>query len=369
MAEALNKKEQGSNGGLTAISRSLIRKINPDNKISVYIKNDKGKAVLYTNDIEALKKRLSLPELFVDEEGKTILFENEAKSNLNSLQEKMDDLDFLKNKPKDMTEEKYLLLKKEKQREVAKQVSDWVEVSLDEIGNANNVQAAKHLKSFIGQLLGRMENKDFCDLMGEVKQLDYSTAQHSFETMIYMLNFLDSSPSFVKGPEEDPESFFKRKNRFIEVCANAALLHDIGKTEIDDAIILKSDILTDDERKIIETHPDKGAAIVKNINFVRGLDFSEAEEKLIQEAVLDHHEREDGKGYPNKKEAETISPIGKILGIIDVYAAMTSATRPYRKALSSEETIKYMDEELVSKGKLNREYFEIFKGSLSKLNR
>lgn len=105
----------------------------------------------------------------------------------------------------------------------------------------------------------------------------------------------------------------------------AALLHDIGKIEaVYTEILRKPDALTDDEREIIESHVTKGVQLLK--------DLSSVPEEVVK-AVRHHHEREDGRGYPDGLLGDTI-PIGaKIIVVCDAVDAMLS-DRPYRRALT-----------------------------------
>lgn len=112
----------------------------------------------------------------------------------------------------------------------------------------------------------------------------------------------------------------------------ASLLHDIGKIGIPNNILNKPDRLTDEEYEIIKKHPSIGYKIIKEIPY------------LSESAVIlhEHHERIDGKGYPNGLTGDKINLMSKILSIADSYDAMTS-NRPYRfKPLSKEEAIEQL---------------------------
>ncbi len=102
-----------------------------------------------------------------------------------------------------------------------------------------------------------------------------------------------------------------------------ALLHDIGKIGVPDAILLKPGKLTEDEWDVMKRHPRIGYDILKSIDFLGP----------AAELVLSHQERIDGRGYPRGLQGEAI-PIGaRIFAIADTFDAMTS-DRPYRKALT-----------------------------------
>lgn len=102
----------------------------------------------------------------------------------------------------------------------------------------------------------------------------------------------------------------------------SALLHDVGKIGIPETILLKDGKPTPDEWNIIKKHPIIGVEILKEIKQLHS----------VLPGVKYHHERYDGKGYPNGLTGENIPLIARILAVTDSYDAMTS-NRPYRKAL------------------------------------
>jgi len=107
-----------------------------------------------------------------------------------------------------------------------------------------------------------------------------------------------------------------------------ALLHDIGKIGIPDAILNKPSHLTEDEFGIIKRHPVIGHAILKDIKII----------EQVSEGAMYHHERYDGTGYPFGLKGEEIPLCARIVGIADAYDAMTS-NRVYRAKLSDEMVI------------------------------
>lgn len=107
-----------------------------------------------------------------------------------------------------------------------------------------------------------------------------------------------------------------------EEIYRAGLLHDIGKIRIPVEIINKAGKLTDEEYNIIKIHP------VTSYNILRGI----AGNNLIALAAKYHHERYDGRGYPNGLSGDLIPLVARILAVADTYDAMTS-NRSYRKAL------------------------------------
>lgn len=105
----------------------------------------------------------------------------------------------------------------------------------------------------------------------------------------------------------------------------AGLLHDIGKIGIDESVLRKNGKLTPEERACIERHPSIGAGILRGIKQMRD----------IVPGVLCHHERVDGRGYPEGISGDEIPLTGKIVQLADCFDAMTSK-RTYRDAMSVE---------------------------------
>ncbi|HLP45853.1 MAG TPA: HD domain-containing phosphohydrolase [Candidatus Kapabacteria bacterium] len=105
-----------------------------------------------------------------------------------------------------------------------------------------------------------------------------------------------------------------------------ALLHDIGKIGIPDAILRKPGNLTKEEWNVMKTHPEVGYKILHNIEFLEG----------ASEIVLFHHERFNGKGYPSELKGKDIPISARIFAVADTVDAMTSE-RTYRRALTFED--------------------------------
>lgn len=118
--------------------------------------------------------------------------------------------------------------------------------------------------------------------------------------------------------------------------ALGAKIHDVGKIYIASDILNKPGKITDLEYQILQTHPEQGYEVLKGIDFPNQI-------KLM---VLQHHEREDGSGYPQKLIGDQITIESKILAVADVVEAMTSH-RPYRAALGIDVAL---DEIVINKG-------------------
>lgn len=125
-------------------------------------------------------------------------------------------------------------------------------------------------------------------------------------------------------------------NDELEKVKLSAVLHDVGKIGIEDAILRKQGPLDENERAVMSMHPKFGGEILKRVPQLAD----------IVPGMLHHHERYDGLGYPDKLKEKEIPLIARIIAVADTYDAMTT-TRPYRKGLSKEvalsELKKYSD--------------------------
>jgi HD-GYP domain-containing protein (c-di-GMP phosphodiesterase class II) len=114
----------------------------------------------------------------------------------------------------------------------------------------------------------------------------------------------------------------------IDTIKFAGVLHDIGKISISDSILLKKGRLTEDEIKVVQTHPVIGERILQPLGLLP------AEKSVVRH----HHERWDGKGYPDGLGGSDIPVLARIIAVADSYDAMTS-NRPYRLARENKEAI------------------------------
>jgi len=120
----------------------------------------------------------------------------------------------------------------------------------------------------------------------------------------------------------------------LKALERGSLLHDIGKIGISDTILHKPGKLTDEEWKIMKTHPSIGAKIVAGIPFLQE----------CMPVVYGHHERWDGSGYPQGLKATDIHINARIFAVADVFDALTSK-RAYRKSSTADEALQYLREQ------------------------
>lgn len=122
--------------------------------------------------------------------------------------------------------------------------------------------------------------------------------------------------------------------RDVALCEIGGFLHDLGKVGVPDAILNKPDRLTDGEYDIIKTHPSVGGKLLNQHPLA----------SLAMDAVVGHHERPDGRGYPLGLAGEVIPEVARIVSIADAFDAMTS-TRAYRKGMPVERAFDIIGQE------------------------
>jgi hypothetical protein len=113
-----------------------------------------------------------------------------------------------------------------------------------------------------------------------------------------------------------------------DTIEHAALLHDIGKVGVPDAVLFKNGALDDEERLLIRAHPVIGAGLLADVPTMCD----------IYPCILHHHERWDGRGYPDGLSGENIPLGARIIAVADSFDAMTT-DRPYRRGLGAEAAI------------------------------
>lgn len=140
---------------------------------------------------------------------------------------------------------------------------------------------------------------------------------------------IDAKNPYTRGHSERVSQYavavahhFGVKGRELKRVEIAALLHDVGKIGIEDAILLKPDALTEQEFAQMRNHVVKGAAIVSPIKRLRDM----------LPGIRSHHENWDGSGYPDGLKGESIPLVARLIAIADAFDAMTT-DRPYQKGM------------------------------------
>jgi HD-GYP domain-containing protein (c-di-GMP phosphodiesterase class II) len=166
-----------------------------------------------------------------------------------------------------------------------------------------------------------------------------------------LVSAIDAKDPYTSGHSDRVARFavrlaleMKCNTKLINTIYMAGLLHDVGKIGIDDNVLRKAGRLTDIEFEHIKRHPELGHKILADLKQLAD----------VLPAVLHHHERWDGKGYPYGLTADEIPKIARIMAVADSYDAMTS-DRPYRSGMPVEkvyqifrdESGKYWDPEVI----------------------
>lgn len=186
--------------------------------------------------------------------------------------------------------------------------------NLEELVNKKTVQIENIQKQVIISFAAMIESRDGI------------TGQHVKRTSDYV-NILGKKAK-EKGVYSDIIT-----NDYIELITNAAPMHDIGKINISDNILKKNSKLTKDEYDVIKTHTTIGGLILGEV-------LKEIEQDnfllIARDMALFHHERWDGRGYPEKLKGEQIPVCARIMAIADVFDALTSR-RSYKKPIGFDE--------------------------------
>ena len=133
---------------------------------------------------------------------------------------------------------------------------------------------------------------------------------------------------------ENANAYYPLTPQEIEMISNASATHDIGKIAIPDSILLKPGRLTEEEFEVMKTHTIRGCEILDNLNYAQDEEYY----TYCYDICRSHHERWDGKGYPDGLKGDEIPIWAQATSIADVYDALTSK-RVYKDACSHEEAV------------------------------
>jgi putative nucleotidyltransferase with HDIG domain len=184
--------------------------------------------------------------------------------------------------------------------------------------NPQRLSNYKESKKVVNELVTNVLDAEFTikSLM-KIATHDYYTHTHSINVAIYALS-LGNYLSFGKTE--------------LEELGEAALLHDLGKSKIHKKIINKNGKLTAQEFELMKSHPVYGA----NICFELGI-----KKKNILDGIKHHHEKKNGAGYPDGLSGSEIPLYAMMIGICDIFDALTSK-RSYKEAMTSFEALMLM---------------------------
>lgn len=161
---------------------------------------------------------------------------------------------------------------------------------------------------------------------------------HSEDIIMTLAVAIEAKDLYTKGHSERVSNLSKKLAKFIGLSEGesitiekAATLHDIGKIGLREDILHKREPLHEDELELIRRHPVIGEEICKPLHSL----------KQILPGIKHHHERWDGKGYPDKLKGEEIPIIARIINVADSFDAIISE-RPYRGGYNANEAIQFM---------------------------
>lgn len=217
--------------------------------------------------------------------------------------------------------------------------TDFNERDLEILKTIGDIIGINIINSLLYQKLNNLSTNIIKSLISALEARDEYTKGHSLRVQI-----LSSKIARAMGlPSKE-----------IKEIELSAILHDIGKIGIPDSILRKPDKLTNEEYEIIKKHPIIGYNILSSI---------EGLEKIL-DGIKYHHERFDGKGYPEGLKGKEIPLIARIIAVADTLDAMTS-DRPYRKGLPIEKAVEEIKK--CKNSQLDPEIVDVFLNSFTTL--
>ncbi len=186
---------------------------------------------------------------------------------------------------------------------------------------------------YLAESSDRMQNGLIITMADLVENRDSDTGAHIAKTAEYVKIISESLKK--KGYYSE-----KLTPKFMSDIVKSAPLHDVGKINISDTVLNKPGKLTDEEYEIMKTHTTHGKEIIeKVINTVNGENYL----KEARNMAAYHHERWDGKGYPEKLHGQVIPLSARIMAVADVFDALTSP-RVYKPAFPIEKALEIIND-------------------------
>src|SRR3712207_4506268 len=173
----------------------------------------------------------------------------------------------------------------------------------------------------------------------ENHQLHGALRTSYLSTVAMLAEVIEAKDPFLRGHSDEVSRYVSAvaerlgmESRLREKLVFGSLLHDVGKVGISERILLKPAALTPEERGVIQLHPKIGYRLVERVPALRE----------IAPAILHHHERYDGDGYPSRLAGEEIPLEARIICVADSFSAMT-AERPYRRRMTLEDACRELE--------------------------
>ena len=213
----------------------------------------------------------------------------------------------------------------QRQKNTYSLMMDSIQKTFDQIRSSRSIPVPQ-IKKLIVQSLELLCYRDVLKLLNTLCKSDDRTMRHSLNVAI------------VSGGLAQWLGLSKQETTEAII---AGMLHDVGKVLIPDRIINKPSKLLPYEMSVMRCHPYYSFQLVESSDYISD---------NIKNAILQHHERLDGSGYPNRLEGKDITPLAQLIAVADIYEAMTSHL-VYRRALSPLDAIQEFLQEMF--GKLN----------------
>ena len=203
---------------------------------------------------------------------------------------------------------------------------------LSRVHNLLSVEMANKYMRLQNEILEQKVNQRTQELhdtrLQVVRRLGLAAEYRDNETGLHIIRMSKMAVVIAKASGMDEEQ--------CDLLLNAAPMHDIGKIGISDDVLLKPGKLNPEEWVTMQTHAQIGADILSG-------DDSELME-MAHDIAISHHEKWNGKGYPNNLKGEDIPLVGRITALADIFDALTSV-RPYKKAWPIEDAVKLIKDE------------------------
>ncbi|MBW2644929.1 MAG: CHASE2 domain-containing protein [Deltaproteobacteria bacterium] len=195
-------------------------------------------------------------------------------------------------------------------------------IEKEEVFDAEDVQTASIFTDYLAFILER-------------NAMLHKVRESQVQTIHALAKLIEAKYPYIREHLGQVSKLVVKMARFLDVPEGkarviryASLLHDIGMIGIPEDILYKSDPLTTEERFHLESHPEAGIEVLRSITFL----------KMAIPIIMHHHERYDGKGYPDGLAGDEVPLGSQILAVADSFVAML-ADRPYRKALKQEDAV------------------------------
>lgn len=186
-------------------------------------------------------------------------------------------------------------------------------------------KASNSLSQVVKQLMEELKgNQGLFDILSDVYTYDHYIFTHSLNVTLYSLSI---GLELNLSPKE------------LQILGLGAIMHDVGKMRVPEEILFKPGRLDEEELLVIQQHCMDGFNMLRKVHSIS---------PLVAHCALQHHERNDGSGYPHGLKERDIHLLAKIIAVADVFDAVTS-NRVYRKAMLPNEALELLFAEAGSK--------------------